>query len=120
MKCLNQITHELTEVEFEEFNGDEEFLLTRVMSSNHLSNLPYKHESGSGLLSELGIDLGRCDVYMYYNLIDIRYSEVQSRIMSKRLFNRGADIVPFDANEMNILTGLKTKFEHILTIRSNR
>ena len=107
MECLNQITHELTEAEFEEFNGDEEFLLTRVMSSNHLSDLPYKHESSSGLLSKLGIDLGRCDVYMYYNLIDIRYSEVQSRIMSKRLFKRGVDVVPFDTAEMEYFDGTK-------------
>ena len=60
----------------------------------------------SGLLSELGIDLGRCDVYTYYNYIDIRYSEVQSRIVSKRS-SRGIEVTTFDTNEIEYFDGNK-------------
>ena len=81
---------------FDHFCGSEDFLLDRVMNSNLISNIPFCHEQKSGILSDLGIDLGRCDVYTFYNYIDIRYSEAQSRILTKRLFrDQWNDSFPF-------------------------
>ena len=90
---------------FDHFCGSEDFLLDRVMNSNLISNIPFCHEQKSGILSDLGIDLGRCDVYTFYNYIDIRYSEAQSRILTKRLFRRGSDVEPFSPGEMSHFDG---------------
>ena len=90
---------------FDHFCGSEDFLLDRVMNSNRISNIPFSHEQKSGILSDLGIDLGRCDVYTFYNYIDIRYSEAQSRILTKRLFRRGPDVGPFSPEEMSHFDG---------------
>ena len=102
----NQI-EELSQEKFEDFTGNESYLINRITNSNHLTNIPFIHSQMSGLLSELGIDLGRCDVYTYYNYIDIRYSEVQSRIVSKRLFKRGIEVTTFDTNEIEYFDGNK-------------
>ena len=102
----NQI-EEHSQEKFEDFTGNESYLINRITNSNHLTNIPFIHSQMSGLLSELGIDLGRCDVYTYYNYIDIRYSEVQSRIVSKRLFKRGIEVTTFDTNEIEYFDGNK-------------
>ena len=44
-------------------------------------------------------------MYTFYNYIDIRYSEAQSRILTKRLFRRGPDVEPISPGEMNHFDG---------------
>ena len=102
------ISHQIEEhsqEKFEGFTGSEPYLVNRVTNSNHLTNIPFTHSQMSGLLCEMGIDLGRCDVYTYYNYVDPRYSEVQSRIVSKRLFKRGNELSIFDSNEIKYFDG---------------
>ena len=93
------------ELTFVGFVGDLDYLIGKINNSTTLTSSPIIHSASSGMLSELGIDLGRTDIYTYYSFIDIRYSEVQSRLMSHRLFKRGSDVIPFDTDEVKFFDG---------------
>ena len=98
---MSMMIETFPELKFESFEGDLEYLINKISESDLLNASPQVHSTSSGILSHLGIDLGRCDVYTYYNYIDIRYSEAQSQLMDSRIFKRGTDVVPFDANAVS-------------------
>ena len=98
-------TEAFPELTFVGFIGDLDYLIGKINNSTTLTTSPIIHSASSGMLCELGIDLGRTDIYTYYNFIDIRYSEVQSRLMSHRLFKRGSDVIPFDVDEVKFFDG---------------
>ena len=51
--------------EFELFEGDIDYLVNRVTSSL-LGDVPTKHSTKSGVLTQMGIDLGQCSNKLYY------------------------------------------------------
>lgn len=73
---------------FSVFKGNLEEVCYRITSTTY-PTVPTKHSSKSGLMMNIGIDLGVCTQELYLNHLQLMFTETQDRILQERIGWRG-------------------------------
>lgn len=90
--------------EFELFEGDIDYLVNRVTSSL-LGDVPTKHSTKSGVLTQMGIDLGQCSNKLYYYHLQNRYTMEQDHILMPYISRKGIEFTGLSAEEIEHFDG---------------
>lgn len=89
---------------FDSFSGDLNYLINRVESSSP-PTIPSKHSTNSGLLTNMGIDLGTCSHRLYFHHLQNRYTLEQDRLLLTFVGRKGANVSDLSVSEIAYFDG---------------